>query len=46
MSEETLKYYEKAIVVFLGDHNWKRICGEIAKRDPKLFCEAVEEIEK
>lgn len=33
-------YYEQAIDILTQDQDWKSICISVAKKDPKLFCEA------
>lgn len=33
-------YYEQAIDILTKEQDWKNICIAVAKKDPKLFCEA------
>lgn len=35
------KYYKQALDIMAQDKNWKKICAEMAKKDPKAFCELV-----
>jgi len=35
------KYYKQALDILAEEHNWKKICAELAKRDPKTFCDIV-----
>ena len=34
------EYYRQAIDIIATEQNWKSICAAVAKKDPKMFCEA------
>jgi ribosomal protein L7/L12 len=39
--ESLAPYYESAIGILSKEQDWKAMCFAIAKKDPKLFCEAL-----
>ena len=44
MKEDLTFYYQQTINALFEEHDWKAICISIAKRHPKIFIEALDEI--